>query len=73
MQDHPKDAEFLNTPIRFYTEMQIIFGSTLATSRFALGSSEPLEVNNIDSVTAKLEGMASLPHFLSLRARPPLS
>jgi acyl dehydratase len=36
--------------------MQTIFGHTLATGRFALGSSEPLEVNNADSVAAKLEG-----------------
>jgi hypothetical protein len=36
--------------------MQTIFGSTLATGRFALGSSEPLGVNNADSMAAKLEG-----------------
>ena len=56
LQDHPKDAEFLNTPIRFYTEMETLFGSTLATGRFALGSNEPLGVNNADSVATKLEG-----------------
>ncbi|CAO1945313.1 unnamed protein product [Urochloa humidicola] len=55
-KDHPKDAEFLNTPIRFYVEMEAIFGSTLATGRFALGSSAPLGVNNADSVAAKIEG-----------------
>ncbi|CAN6315498.1 unnamed protein product [Urochloa humidicola] len=55
-KDHPKDAEFLNTPIRFYTEMETLFGSTLATGRFALGSNEPLGVNKADSVGAKLEG-----------------
>jgi len=36
--------------------MQTIFGSTLATGRFALWSSETLGVNNVDSVAAKLEG-----------------
>jgi hypothetical protein len=36
--------------------MEFIFGSTLATGRFALGSSDPLGVNNADSVAAKLEG-----------------
>jgi hypothetical protein len=36
--------------------MESIFGSTLATGRFALGSSAPLGVNNADSVAAKLEG-----------------
>jgi hypothetical protein len=56
LHDDPKDAEFLNTPIKFYTEMQTIFGSTLVTGRFALESSEPLGVNNVDSVVAKLEG-----------------
>ncbi|CAN6303134.1 unnamed protein product [Urochloa humidicola] len=55
-KDHPKDAEFLNTPIRLYTEMETLFGSTLATSKFALGSNQPLGVNKSDSVAAKLEG-----------------
>jgi hypothetical protein len=36
--------------------MQTIFGSVMASGRFALGSSEPLGVNNADSVAAKLEG-----------------
>jgi hypothetical protein len=56
LQDHPKDAEYLNTPLRFYSEMLAIFGSTLATGRFALGSNEPLGVNNADSVAAKIKG-----------------
>jgi len=42
MQDQPKDAEYLNTPIRFYDEMEIIFGSTTTTGRFVVGSNEPL-------------------------------
>ncbi|KAL6846440.1 hypothetical protein ACP4OV_023888 [Aristida adscensionis] len=41
-RDHPKDAEFLNTPIENYLQMQIIFGSGQATGRFAMGSNEPL-------------------------------
>ncbi|WVZ94541.1 LOW QUALITY PROTEIN: hypothetical protein U9M48_040421 [Paspalum notatum var. saurae] len=41
-KDHPKDAEFLNTPIENYMPMQIIFGSGQATGRFAMGSNEPL-------------------------------
>jgi hypothetical protein len=53
--------------------MQTIFGSTLATGRFALGSSAPLGVNTADSVAAKVEGMASLPLHLPLRGKPPLS
>ena len=35
--------------------METIFGSSMATGRFALGSSEPLGVNNDDSVAAKIE------------------
>jgi hypothetical protein len=35
--------------------MESIFGSTLTTGRFALGSSAPLGVNNADSVAVKLE------------------
>jgi hypothetical protein len=45
MQDHPKDAEFLNCPIRFYPEMEAIFGHTMVIGRFALGSAEALGVN----------------------------
>ncbi|TVU14069.1 hypothetical protein EJB05_37515, partial [Eragrostis curvula] len=41
---HPKDAEFLNRPIEFYTHMETAFGSTMATGRFAMGSSEALGV-----------------------------
>jgi hypothetical protein len=38
----PKDAEFLNFPIRFYTEMEAIFGHSMATGKYAIGSSEAL-------------------------------
>ncbi|KAL6650179.1 hypothetical protein ACP70R_009104 [Stipagrostis hirtigluma subsp. patula] len=41
-RDHPKDAEFLNVPIQYYHQMQNIFGSGVATGRFAMGSNEPL-------------------------------
>ena len=56
LQDHPKDAEYLNTPIRFYTEMEAIFGNALATSRFALGSREALGQNQANSIAAKVDG-----------------
>ena len=52
LQDHPKDVEYLNTPIRFYDEMETIFGSTTTTGRFAVGSNEPLGVNNNTTNTA---------------------
>ncbi|CAD6220189.1 unnamed protein product [Miscanthus lutarioriparius] len=41
-KDHPKDAEFLNYPIRFYSKMEVTFGHSMAT----------------DSAAAKVEGSA---------------
>ncbi|CAD6261072.1 unnamed protein product [Miscanthus lutarioriparius] len=55
-RDHPKDAEFLNCPIRFYTKMEAIFANAMATGKFALGSSEALGQNQADSVGAKADG-----------------
>jgi hypothetical protein len=40
--------------------METIFGSSMATARYALGSSEPLTVNHVDSVTAKRAMASSL-------------
>ncbi|KAF6985593.1 hypothetical protein CFC21_003434 [Triticum aestivum] len=40
--DHPRDAEFLNTPIQNYNQMQHIFSFGLATGKHAMGSGEPL-------------------------------
>ncbi|CAD6243507.1 unnamed protein product [Miscanthus lutarioriparius] len=57
--DHPKDAEFLNCPIRFYTEMESIFDHAMATGRFALASSEALGANQAKSVATKVEGPSS--------------
>jgi hypothetical protein len=42
VQDHPKDVEFLNCPIRFYTEMEAIYGHSMATGKFVVGSGEAL-------------------------------
>jgi len=36
--------------------MEAIFGFSMATGRFALGSSEPHRVNHVDSVAANIEG-----------------
>ena len=36
LQDHPKDAEFLNVPLVNYVQMQAIFASGVATSRYAI-------------------------------------
>jgi hypothetical protein len=56
LQEHPKDAEFLNYPIRFYSEMEAIFGHSMATGRYALGSGEALGFNQAKSAAAKDEG-----------------
>jgi hypothetical protein len=56
LQDYPKDAEFLNCPIRFYTEMEAIFANVMAIGKFALGSGEALGQNQADSVAAKAAG-----------------
>jgi hypothetical protein len=42
VQDHPKDVEFINCPIRFYTEMEAIFGHSMATGKFVVGFGEAL-------------------------------
>ncbi|VAH73014.1 unnamed protein product [Triticum turgidum subsp. durum] len=38
----PRDAEFLNTPIQNYSQMQHIFSFGLTTGKHAMGSGEPL-------------------------------
>ncbi|KAK1610773.1 hypothetical protein QYE76_034446 [Lolium multiflorum] len=38
IQDHPKDAEFLNVPIANYDKMHTIFSFGLATGKYAMGS-----------------------------------
>lgn len=35
------DGEFLNTPIKNYQQMQIVFDSGIATIRFVMASLEP--------------------------------
>ena len=42
MQDHKSDADFLNKPIQHFEEMHTIFGSTMATGKFAKDSGVPL-------------------------------
>ncbi|TVU48963.1 hypothetical protein EJB05_00251, partial [Eragrostis curvula] len=51
-QAHPKDVEFLNKPIENYKQMQIIFGTGLATGKFAMGSNEALGNPICDSGSA---------------------
>jgi hypothetical protein len=56
LQDHPKDAKYLNT--WFYDEMETISSSTTATGRFAVGSNERLDLNSNtnDTVAGKMGG-----------------
>jgi hypothetical protein len=42
VQDHAKDAEFLNVPIVNYQFMQTIFGSGVTTGRFTMESNKAL-------------------------------
>jgi hypothetical protein len=64
MQDHPTDAKFLNCPIRFYQEMEVIFAHSQATGKYVVGSGEPLRVNMAESQDAKVEGSAGFPLVL---------
>jgi hypothetical protein len=42
VQDHIKDAKFLNTSLVNYEHMEACFTDKLATGKFAMGSNEPL-------------------------------
>lgn len=57
MQDHPKDAEFLNCPIRFYEQMGTILGASWQLVGI-VASNEPLGASaySNDTTTAKMEG-----------------
>ncbi|TVU32494.1 hypothetical protein EJB05_24225, partial [Eragrostis curvula] len=58
IKDHPKDAELLNKPIENYPQMQVAFGSGVATGCYAMGSNELLGVflGFGDSEATKVEG-----------------
>ncbi|KAK1679088.1 hypothetical protein QYE76_039936 [Lolium multiflorum] len=62
-QDHPKDAEILNTPIPNYDEMHAIFSFDFATGKYAMGSSETLDLPPVatsaeDADTHESDGVA---------------
>ncbi|OEL15387.1 hypothetical protein BAE44_0023594, partial [Dichanthelium oligosanthes] len=42
IKDHKNDADFLNKPLEHFGEMATIFGNSMATGKYAKGSSEPL-------------------------------
>ncbi|KAL6614925.1 hypothetical protein ACP70R_037195 [Stipagrostis hirtigluma subsp. patula] len=55
---HPKDAEFLNKPIENYQKMMVIFGSGMATGKFAMASNEPLGTpSDFADSSLKVEGI----------------
>ncbi|XP_040381130.1 uncharacterized protein LOC107304789 [Oryza brachyantha] len=47
IKDHKADAEYLNKPIHNYGKMLVIFGNSLATGKYAKGSSDPLATESI--------------------------
>ncbi|CAN6285337.1 unnamed protein product [Urochloa humidicola] len=49
VKDHKSDADYLNKPIQHYEEMNTIFGSTMATGKFAKDSSAPLGTEDGDA------------------------
>uniref|UniRef100_A0A8I6X289 Myb/SANT-like domain-containing protein n=1 Tax=Hordeum vulgare subsp. vulgare TaxID=112509 RepID=A0A8I6X289_HORVV len=42
IKDHPKDVEYLNVPLENYVQMLAIFGTGIATGRYAMASNEAL-------------------------------
>ncbi|KAK3127416.1 hypothetical protein QOZ80_7AG0572990 [Eleusine coracana subsp. coracana] len=50
---HPKDAEYLNRPIENYKEMMTIFGTGLATGKYAIGSNEALGTTFSDASSVR--------------------
>ncbi|CAN6310167.1 unnamed protein product [Urochloa humidicola] len=58
IKDHPKDAEYLNVPLKNYVEMQMIFGSGVATGRYAMGSNEALGRPFVEPETMDVEADA---------------
>ncbi|WVZ62914.1 hypothetical protein U9M48_012605, partial [Paspalum notatum var. saurae] len=52
---HPKDAEFLNTLILHYQPMEAIFGSGVATDRYAMWSNEPLDIPEDETIDLDAE------------------
>ncbi|CAN6231278.1 unnamed protein product [Urochloa humidicola] len=55
IKDHKSDADYLNKPIQHYEEMNTIFGSTMATGKFAKDSSAPLGTEDGDAEDCEAE------------------
>ncbi|OEL18028.1 hypothetical protein BAE44_0020953 [Dichanthelium oligosanthes] len=56
IKDHKNDADFLNKPLEHFGEMATIFGNSMATEKYAKGSSDPL-AKTIDNEEEGLIGV----------------
>ncbi|KAF7009736.1 hypothetical protein CFC21_024242 [Triticum aestivum] len=62
IKDHPKDVEYLNVPLENYVQMLAIFGSGIATGRYAMTSHQALGVPSMVETSpsfVNLEGCGS--------------
>ncbi|WVZ82094.1 hypothetical protein U9M48_029396 [Paspalum notatum var. saurae] len=55
IKSHPKDADFLNTPLVNYQALETIFGGGVATGRYAMGSNEPLDMPETEAIDLDAE------------------
>ncbi|KAL5222191.1 hypothetical protein ABZP36_026904 [Zizania latifolia] len=51
IKDHREDANYLNTPLEYYHEMQTISGNSLATGAYAKGANDPLPIEVTEDIT----------------------
>lgn len=49
IKDHKADAEYFNKPLEHYMAMSTIFGSSMATGKYAKGSNEPVGVVDVEN------------------------
>ncbi|KAF7027707.1 hypothetical protein CFC21_039729 [Triticum aestivum] len=62
IKDHPKDVEYLNVPLENYVQMLAIFGSGIATGRYAMTSHQAFGVPSMVETSpsfVNLEGCGS--------------
>ncbi|KAK3126562.1 hypothetical protein QOZ80_7AG0558510 [Eleusine coracana subsp. coracana] len=53
IKDHPKDTEFINRPVEFYTEMETAFGSTMAIDFADIGGQDKADAADTLKATTK--------------------
>ncbi|OEL35365.1 hypothetical protein BAE44_0003617 [Dichanthelium oligosanthes] len=64
MADHKADAEFLNKRLENYAEMETIFRNSIATGKFAKGSSAALGTDDGDTEEGNGNGVSEGPSRL---------